>query len=210
MQPPGLSFTPDTSLCIRTGKGGWGLTDALYVGIQIYAMCCFALLFVALWPRYWDTSEEVQEDPLLSTCSPEIRDHLLRKSVQLWAEGLHCKRLQSPLGDIQRTKSFHCIPLILPWCDFLSEIITQGSPVGSWSPFSCSAPFSSWMKIWGPYSLCTALLIHSEGPPFLEMLPRNLQVPQADHWQNQPRQALSLWAVMGSVLNVINTVFYIV
>lgn len=98
MQPPGLSFTPDTSFCIRTEKGAWGLTDALYVGIQICVMCC---LHCCLSPSGQGTetlARRCRRALCLSTCSPEIRDHLLRKLVQLWGEGLHCKRLQSLLG----------------------------------------------------------------------------------------------------------------
>lgn len=138
MHPPGLSFTPDTSLCIMTGKGGWELTDALYVGIQICAMCC---LHCCLSPSGQGTetlARRCRRALCLSTCSPEIRDHLLRKLVQLWAEGLYGKRLQSPLGDIQRPKAFYCIPSIPPWCDFLPGIITRGSPTGSWSPSACA------------------------------------------------------------------------
>lgn len=83
LQPPGLSFTPDTSLCIRTGKGGWGLTDVLYVGIQICAMCC---LHCCLSPSGQGTetlARRCKRALCYSTCSPEIRDHLLRKLVQL-------------------------------------------------------------------------------------------------------------------------------
>lgn len=148
LQPPGLSFT---LTLVFASDWEWGLGAHKCVVCWNPNLChvLFALLFVALWPRHWDTSEEVQEGPLLvylftrDRRSPpkEVGSALSRRSA--------LQKVSVSPGDIQRTKSFHCIPLILPWCDFLPKIITQGSSAWSWSPFPCSASFSSWMKIWG-------------------------------------------------------------
>lgn len=162
-------------------------------------MCCSYCFFVLLaQARCWDPSEEAGGKGV-GSAYPSCSAH--------------------SLCEIRVCKPFRWI-----WFYFLTTAWCDHHELSDWAFHHLSQvlhPVAAGWELWGP-DPSTSSLTHSEGTPSLGNAPRNVHIPSANHWHSQlekphrklvilqPRWTLSLWAVMGSVLNVINTVFCIV